>query len=127
MAETNEYELQALWWKRVLSAFTKRHDPQEIPYVLELLRCVGDQRATETAHRAWLLTRRDRTDAFATCHSSQRQDQGSFRRRSGTRKSSLARRPRRPETRCGRRLGRHALHIGRRIRAGIGAVVHRLR
>ena len=60
MAETNEYELQALWWKRVLSAFTKRHDRQEIPYVLELLRCVGDQRATETAHRAWLLTRRDR-------------------------------------------------------------------
>ena len=41
MAETNEYELQALWWKRVLSAFTKRHDRQEIPYVLELLRCVG--------------------------------------------------------------------------------------
>jgi len=65
MAETNEYELQALWWKRVLSAFTKRHDRQEIPYVLELLRCVGDQRATETAHRAWLLTRRDRADAIA--------------------------------------------------------------
>jgi hypothetical protein len=60
MAETNEYELQALWWKRVLSAFTARHDRQEIPYVVELLRCVGDQRATETAHRAWLLTRRDR-------------------------------------------------------------------
>jgi hypothetical protein len=33
--------------------------------VLELLRCVGDQRATETAHRAWLLTRRDRADAIA--------------------------------------------------------------
>ena len=65
MAETNEYELQALWWKRVLSAFTKRYDPEEIPYVLELLRCVGDQRATETAHRAWLLTRRDRADAIA--------------------------------------------------------------
>src|SRR6478609_6637254 len=48
MAEINEYELQALWCKRVLSAFTKRHDRQEIPYVLELLRCVGDQRATET-------------------------------------------------------------------------------
>ena len=30
MAETNEYTLQALWWKRVLSAFTKRHDRQEI-------------------------------------------------------------------------------------------------
>src|SRR6478672_9968275 len=65
MAETNEYELQALWWKRVLSAFTARHDRQEIPYVVELLRCVGDQRATETAHRAWLLTRRDRADAIA--------------------------------------------------------------
>jgi hypothetical protein len=65
MAETNEYELQALWWKRILSAFTKRHDRQEIPYVLELLRCVGDQRATETANRAWLLTRRDRADAIA--------------------------------------------------------------
>ena len=65
MAETNEYELQALWWKRVLSAFTKRHDRQEIPYVLELLRCVGDQRAAETAHRAWLLSRRDRADAIA--------------------------------------------------------------
>ena len=63
MAETNECKLQALWWKRVLSAFTKRQDRQEIPYVLELLRCVGDQRATETAHRAWLLTRRDRADA----------------------------------------------------------------
>ena len=25
----------------------------------------GDQRATETAHRAWLLTRRDRADAIA--------------------------------------------------------------
>jgi hypothetical protein len=49
----------------LLSAFTKRHDRQEIPYVLELLRCVGDQRATETAHRAWLLTRRDRADAIA--------------------------------------------------------------
>ena len=44
---TNEYELQALWWKRVLSAFTKRHDRQEIPYVLELLRCVGDQRGVQ--------------------------------------------------------------------------------
>jgi hypothetical protein len=65
MAETNEYELQALWWKRVLSAFTARHDRQAIPYVLELLRCVGDQRATETAHRAWLLTYRDRADAVA--------------------------------------------------------------
>ena len=65
MAETNEYELQALWWKRVLSAFTKRHDRQEIPYVLELLRCVGDQRATETARQAWLLTYRDRADAIA--------------------------------------------------------------
>ena len=65
MAETNEYELQALWWKRVLSAFTKRHDRQEIPYVLELLRCVGDQRATETANRVWLLTYRDRADAIA--------------------------------------------------------------
>ena len=41
MAETNEYELQALWWKRVLSAFTKRYDREEIPYVLELLECVG--------------------------------------------------------------------------------------
>ena len=44
------------------------HQPQDrqaIPYVLELLRCVGDQRATETAHRAWLLTRRDRADAIA--------------------------------------------------------------
>ena len=61
----NEYELQALWWKRVLSAFTARHDRQAIPYVVELLRCVGDQRATETAHRAWLLTRRDRADAIA--------------------------------------------------------------
>ena len=30
MAEINEYELQALWWKRVLSAFTKRQDRQEI-------------------------------------------------------------------------------------------------
>ena len=56
MAETNEYKLQALWWKRVLSAFTDRHDRQAIPYVLELLQSVGDQRATETAHRAWLLT-----------------------------------------------------------------------
>ena len=65
MAETNEYELQALWWKRVLSAFTNRNDRQEIPYVLELLRCGGDQRATETAHRAWLLTYRDRADAIA--------------------------------------------------------------
>jgi hypothetical protein len=66
MAETNEYELQALWWKRVLSAFTApRHDRQAIPYVVELLRCVGDQRATETANRAWLLTRRDRADAIA--------------------------------------------------------------
>src|SRR6476660_7504019 len=65
MAATNEYELQALWCRRVLSAFTKRHDRQEIPYVLELLRCVGDQRATETANRAWLLTRRDRADAIA--------------------------------------------------------------
>ena len=55
MAETNEYKLQALWWKHVLSAFTNRNDRQEIPYVLELLRCVGDQRATETANRAWLL------------------------------------------------------------------------
>ena len=34
-------------------------------YVLELLRSVGDQRATETAHRAWLLTYRDRADAIA--------------------------------------------------------------
>jgi hypothetical protein len=33
--------------------------------VLELLRSVGDQRATETAHRAWLLTYRDRADAIA--------------------------------------------------------------
>jgi hypothetical protein len=65
MAETNEYKLQALWWKRVLSAFTDRNDHQAIPYVLELLRSVGDQRATETAHRAWLLTRRDRADAIA--------------------------------------------------------------
>ena len=64
MAETNEYELEALWWKRVLSAFTNRHDRQEIPYVLGLPR-VGDQRATETAHRAWLLTCRDRADAIA--------------------------------------------------------------
>ena len=38
MAETNEYELQALWWKRVLSAFTARHDRQAILYVVELLR-----------------------------------------------------------------------------------------
>ena len=51
MAETNEYELQALWWKRVLSAFTKRHDRQEIPYVLELLRCVGDQRGAGKGER----------------------------------------------------------------------------
>ena len=65
MDETNEYELQALWWKRVLSAFTKRYDPQDIPYVVELLRCVGDQHATEAANRAWLLTRRDRADAIA--------------------------------------------------------------
>ena len=47
------------------AAFTKRYDREEIPYVLELLECVGDQRATETAHRAWLLTRRDRADAIA--------------------------------------------------------------
>ena len=33
--------------------------------MLELLRCVGDQRATKTAHRAWLLTYRDRADAIA--------------------------------------------------------------
>ena len=33
--------------------------------MLELLRCVGDQRATETAHRAWLLTYRNRADAIA--------------------------------------------------------------
>ena len=33
--------------------------------MLELLRSVGDQRATETAHRAWLLTYRDRADAIA--------------------------------------------------------------
>ena len=65
MAETNEYKLQALWWKRVLSAFTDRNDHQAIWYVLELLRSVGDQRATETAHRAWLLTYRDRADAIA--------------------------------------------------------------
>ena len=65
MAEINEYELQALWWKRVLSAFADRDDHLAIPYVLELLRCVGDQRATETAHRAWLLTYRDRADAIA--------------------------------------------------------------
>jgi hypothetical protein len=65
MAETNEYELQALWWKRVLSAFTARHDHQAIWYVLERLRCVGDQRATETANRAWLLTYRNRADAIA--------------------------------------------------------------
>ena len=65
MAEINECELQALWWKRVLSAFTARHDRQEISYVLELLRCVGDQRATETANRVWLLTYRDRADAIA--------------------------------------------------------------
>ena len=65
MAETNEYILQALWWKRVLSAFTACHDRQAIPYVLELLRSVGDQRATETAHQAWLLTYHDRADAIA--------------------------------------------------------------
>ncbi len=65
MAETNEYKLQALWWKRVLSAFTNRRDHLAIWYVLELLRSVGDQRATETAHRAWLLTYRERADAIA--------------------------------------------------------------
>lgn len=65
MIETNQYELQALWWKRILSAFMKRYDCQEIPYVLELLQCVGDQRATEAARRALLLTRRDRADAIA--------------------------------------------------------------
>ena len=65
MAETNEYELQALWWKRVLSAFVARDNHQAIPYVLELLRSVGDQRATETARRAWLLTYLDRADAIA--------------------------------------------------------------
>jgi hypothetical protein len=41
----------------------REEDP--IWYVLELLRSVGDQRATETAHRAWLLTYRDRADAIA--------------------------------------------------------------
>jgi hypothetical protein len=65
MVETNEYKLQALWWKRVLSAFTNRRDHLAIWYVLELLRSVGDQRATETAHRAWLLTYRERADAIA--------------------------------------------------------------
>jgi hypothetical protein len=65
MAETNEYKLQALWWKRVLSAFTNRHDHLAIWYVLELLRSVGDQRATETANRAWLLTYHERADAIA--------------------------------------------------------------
>lgn len=65
MAETNAYELQALWWKRVLSAFMNRHDRQAIPYVLELLRCVEDQLATETAYRAWMLTYRARADAIA--------------------------------------------------------------
>jgi hypothetical protein len=54
MAETNEYILQALWWKRILSAFTDRDNHQAIPYVLELLRSLGDQRATETAHQARL-------------------------------------------------------------------------
>jgi len=57
--------LQALWWKRILSAFTDRDNHQAIPYVLELLRSLGDQRATETAHQAWLLTYRDRADAIA--------------------------------------------------------------
>ena len=65
MAETNEYELQALWWKRILSAFTDRDNHQAIPYVLELLRSVGDPRATEIAHQAWLLTYRARADAIA--------------------------------------------------------------
>ena len=44
---------------------TARHDRQAIPYVLELLRSLGDQCATETANRAWLLTYHDRADAIA--------------------------------------------------------------
>ena len=37
MAEINEYELQALWWKRVLSAFTARLDRDDLESVLRLI------------------------------------------------------------------------------------------